>query len=128
MKAMKVLAVFFTVLGLYVFSVESHAHPSHDRHNGARDATQIVSADFLNVRRGPGRGYPAVAVLRLGERVDVLRTSRHWSKIQFRGIRGWVSARYLRPLARHHHHKPRKRFARIQGNRFGDCGMGGRAI
>mgnify|MGYP001992238850 CR=1 FL=1 len=119
MKAMKFLAVCFTLVGLYVFSVESQAHHLHDRFDRGNHATQIVNVDFLNVRRGPGRGYRAFAVLRLGERVEVLRTSHRWAKVQFRGYRGWVSQRHLRPIKRHHRHAPRKRFGLVNGNRFG---------
>ena len=119
MKAMKFLAVCFTLVGLYVFSVESQAHHLHDRFDRVNHATQVVNVDFLNVRRGPGRGYRAFAVLRLGERVEVLRTSHRWAKVQFRGYRGWVSQRHLRPIKRHHRHAPRKRFGLVNGNRFG---------
>ena len=119
MKAMKFLAVCFTLVGLYVFSVESQAHNLHDRFDRGNHATQIVNVDFLNVRRGPGRGYRAFAVLRLGERIEVLRASNRWAKVQFRGYRGWVSQRHLSPIKRHHRHAPCKRFCLVTGNRFG---------
>jgi hypothetical protein len=55
-----------------------------------------VAANELEVRRGPGTGFPATYVLRQGDRVEVIRRQGEWAFIVGeRGGEGWVDARYL---------------------------------
>jgi uncharacterized protein YraI len=51
----------------------------------------------LNVRAGPGTQYPAVTVFPRNSRVNVIGCTRGitWCDVSGRGVRGWVSARYL---------------------------------
>lgn len=51
----------------------------------------------LNVRAGPGTQYPAVTVFPANSRVNVIGCTRGttWCDVAGRGVRGWVSARYL---------------------------------
>jgi uncharacterized protein YraI len=51
----------------------------------------------LNVRAGPGTQYPAVSVFPRNSRVTVIGCTRGitWCDVSGRGVRGWVSARFL---------------------------------
>ena len=53
-----------------------------------------VTADVLNVRRGPGFGYSVIGTLRHGTEVLVAGTSGAWSKISSPRT-GWVYSSYL---------------------------------
>jgi len=57
----------------------------------ARQVTCIVNAELLNVRSGPGRGYPVVDLLPKGSVVAVIKNDDKWVKVKF-GDRGggWV--------------------------------------
>jgi uncharacterized protein YgiM (DUF1202 family) len=131
MKTQTILAgiVFF---GLTLIGAEASAHHRHDSggyDNGRRStaATQVVTADSLHVRRGPGRGFRAIAVLRHGEHVQVLANLRGWSKVRTRHVVGWASSRFLSSKTRGQSHRSRPRFASIEGNRFGFAFMFERA-
>ncbi len=53
-----------------------------------------VTADYLNVRSGPGFGYSVIGTLRYGTVVTVVGTSGSWSKISSPRA-GWVYSSYL---------------------------------
>lgn len=63
----------------------------------ASAATPARVVTDLNVRAGPGTQYPAVTVFPRNSRVDVIGCTRGttWCDVAGRGVRGWVSARYL---------------------------------
>jgi uncharacterized protein YraI len=52
----------------------------------------------VNMRAGPSIRYARIAVLPAGSRVAVsyCHSTRSWCKVRWRGLRGWVSRRYLR--------------------------------
>jgi uncharacterized protein YraI len=59
-------------------------------------ATAFVTAADLNVRAGPGRTGPVLAIVGQGERVEILPGGApYWARIRVRGIEGWASRRYL---------------------------------
>lgn len=84
MKYSKILAAFALFAGL------AGAAP-------ASAASAHTVAD-LNLRAGPSVRYHRIAVIPAGSRVAVGRclSSRNWCKVRWRGLRGWVSSRYLR--------------------------------
>ena len=55
-----------------------------------------VTAD-LNMRAGPGTGYPVITTIPDGRGVDVhgCVSSRNWCDVSWRGNRGWVYSDYL---------------------------------
>ena len=63
----------------------------------ASAATPARVVTDLNVRAGPGTQYPAVTVFPRNSRVNVIGCTRGttWCDVSGRGVRGWVSARYL---------------------------------
>lgn len=64
----------------------------------AESAAGVVTADFLNVRSGPGPGYSSITTLQNGELVTLLaRDSRGaWLKVGLpAGGTGWVSSLYI---------------------------------
>jgi uncharacterized protein YraI len=63
----------------------------------ASAATPALVVTDLNVRAGPGTQYPAVTVFPRNSRVTVIgcTTGITWCDVSGRGVRGWVSARYL---------------------------------
>ncbi len=59
-------------------------------------ATEATATTALNVRTGPGAGFPVVDTLTPGEVVDVTECqSNGWCYITHPGPDGWVSSTYL---------------------------------
>ena len=58
-----------------------------------RELLQLfVTAPYLELHTGPGRGYPVAQVVGRGESVDVLLRRTEWFKVRSeRGIVGWAS-------------------------------------
>ncbi len=51
-----------------------------------------VTDPFLELRTGPGRGYPIIDVIERGERIRVLKRRTDWFKVEInRGRPGWTS-------------------------------------
>ena len=57
--------------------------------------TMYVTANSLNVRKGPGTNYSVVGSLKSGKEVAVISTSNGWAKINFNSGTAYVSADYL---------------------------------
>ena len=56
----------------------------------------VVTASFLNVRRGPGSSYGVMGSVRQGQGLVVLERRSGWNRVQFDSRAGWVSSRYTR--------------------------------
>ena len=67
---------------------------------GAALAQNAYTTANVNMRAGPSTQYPAVTTLPNGAAVDVhgCTTGWSWCDTTWRGIRGWVSGRYLQML------------------------------
>ena len=69
------------------------------REQAARDEKLLqlfVAAPYLDLRTGPGRGYPVTQVIARGESLDVIFRRTDYFKVRTtRGIEGWASARDL---------------------------------
>jgi uncharacterized protein YgiM (DUF1202 family) len=51
-----------------------------------------VSAPYIELHTGPGRGYPIFYVAERGERIEVLKRKTDWFKVRTaRGKQGWVT-------------------------------------
>lgn len=63
-------------------------------------AYDAAATTALNVRTGPGTSYRVVAALSPNQIVQVgqCNSSNTWCEVTANNIRGWASARYLRPL------------------------------
>ena len=64
----------------------------------AAQGSYIVNASRVNMRTGPGVGYPVVTVLGTGQQVTVIgqNADRSWLQVQlWNGVSGWVNARYV---------------------------------
>ncbi|MFO7275465.1 MAG: SH3 domain-containing protein [Pseudomonadota bacterium] len=61
----------------------------------AREYLQVfVTAPYLELHTGPGRGYPVFHVVPRDESVDVLKRRTDWFRVRTeRGIEGWASHR-----------------------------------
>jgi uncharacterized protein YgiM (DUF1202 family) len=61
----------------------------------AREHLQVfVTAPYLDLRSGPGRGYPVVQVAERDESVEVLYRRTDWFKVRTeRGVEGWAAQR-----------------------------------
>ena len=62
-----------------------------------RELLQLfVTAPFLELHTGPGRGYPVTQVIERGDSVDVLFRRTQWFKVRSeRGFEGWAAERDL---------------------------------
>jgi SH3 domain-containing protein/outer membrane protein with beta-barrel domain len=60
---------------------------------GAREYLQVfVTEPYLELRTGPGRGYPVTQVVPRDESVDILKRRTDYFKVRTaRGIEGWAS-------------------------------------
>jgi N-acetylmuramoyl-L-alanine amidase len=69
------------------------------------DERYRVTADALNIRKGPGAEYDLAApALRKGTIVIILEKGAHWTKVEVEGqadLEGWVSNKYIEPVATH---------------------------
>jgi uncharacterized protein YgiM (DUF1202 family) len=54
-----------------------------------------VASTVVNVRAGPGGGFPIVGVLAAGERVRIDHCRGPWCLVRQSGPDGWVDANYL---------------------------------
>lgn len=65
-------------------------HPStHADDNAAR---VTVADPYLELRTGPGRGYPVTTIAERGESVEILRRHTDWFRLRnARGQEGWAS-------------------------------------
>lgn len=61
----------------------------------ADTVTITITADFLNLRQGPGPDHPVITELEKGTRVQRLEESGGWFRIQTdNGVVGWISAKH----------------------------------
>jgi uncharacterized protein YgiM (DUF1202 family) len=62
-----------------------------------RELLQLfVTEPYLELRTGPGRGYPVTQVVERGDSIDVLFRRTEWFKVRTeRGVEGWASERAL---------------------------------
>jgi opacity protein-like surface antigen len=60
---------------------------------GAREYLQVfVTAPFLELHTGPGRGFPVTQVVPREEGVDIIKRRTDWFKVRTtRGVEGWAS-------------------------------------
>jgi uncharacterized protein YraI len=60
-------------------------------------AANALTTTSANVRAGPDNRYPLVATLPVGARVTIhgCVRKRRWCDTSWRGVRGWVAARFL---------------------------------
>jgi hypothetical protein len=99
---------YFTFMGIYYQRVPTGymivappaGAPAPPPAVGTAYATVTVTAAALNVRQGPGAGYPVLFVVNLGETLSVLATAPGWLFVQnATGQQGWVDQRFTSPLA-----------------------------
>lgn len=58
----------------------------------------LVNAGKLNIRSGPGVGFPVISEpIRRGDSVKLLDSSKGWAQVEYTK-KGWVSAQYLKFL------------------------------
>jgi hypothetical protein len=64
----------------------------------ARYEPQVVVADpYIELRTGPGRGYPVFYVAAQGDRIQILKERTQWYKVRTpRGKEGWVEIGQMR--------------------------------
>jgi hypothetical protein len=62
---------------------------------GAKEFLQVfVTAPYLELHTGPGRGYPVTQVVGRDDSIDVLKRRTDWFKVRTeRGVEGWASQR-----------------------------------
>jgi hypothetical protein len=62
---------------------------------GAKEFLQVfVTAPYLELHTGPGRGYPVTQVVARDDGIDVLKRRTDWFKVRTeRGVEGWASQR-----------------------------------
>ncbi|MCF3641287.1 SH3 domain-containing protein [Rhizobium sp. TRM95111] len=63
----------------------------------AEAATSSITVMDVNLRAGPGTGYPVVRVIAAGSRVVTFGclADYSWCDVGVAGVRGWVASRYI---------------------------------
>ena len=58
----------------------------------AKQVLKVVVADaYIELRTGPGRGYPIFHVADRGAEIEVLKRRTNWFEVRTaRGVKGWV--------------------------------------
>ena len=80
------LLLLATLMAPAVCSAHLFAHRTH------RYAQVFVTTPYLELRTGPGRGYPVFDVVARGDSVLVLFRRTQWLKVRTRrGVEGWAS-------------------------------------
>lgn len=74
------------LLTLFVAAPAAHA---------AKEYLQVFVAEpYLELRTGPGRGYPVTQAVGRGESVEILKRRTDWLKVRTeRGVEGWAAQR-----------------------------------
>ena len=75
---------------------------------------RTVTAQYLNVRSGPGTGYSVVGSAQLGSWWVVRQTSGGWSQVWFKGTTRWMSSTYLADRADDPYRLPYSRVGFVQ--------------
>jgi uncharacterized protein YraI len=86
---------YSSILGLVVFSALVLALVAPV---AAQQSGMIVNASRVNLRSGPGAGFPSLAQLEFGQLVTPISRNSDGSWVQVQligGLTGWVNARYL---------------------------------
>src|SRR5690606_20970858 len=85
MPVIRCLATLLLLLGLTSAAV------------GAQRVAEVVIAEpYIELRSGPGKGYPIFYVAERGERISLLKRRTEWYKVELaRGTEGWVHERQL---------------------------------
>lgn len=50
----------------------------------------VITAPYLDVRTGPGRGYPVVHAFERGDRIEIVRQRTDWVLVRGQGLEGWT--------------------------------------
>jgi len=58
--------------------------------------TRTVTASYVNIREGGGMSTPVLAVVKRGTVVTQLYRGNYWTKINYRGLVGWIKNSYLK--------------------------------
>ncbi len=58
-------------------------------------AEAAYTTGWVNIRSGPGMKHPVVMVVWPGTPFTVQGCSRHWCKVNYGGVRGWISAAHV---------------------------------
>ncbi|WP_315905829.1 N-acetylmuramoyl-L-alanine amidase [Priestia koreensis] len=87
-----VICLFFCIITLFL--------TSYDRQDVPVLESGSVTADVLNMRKGPGLSFPVVRKLHHGKEVAILVEQGEWRYVRLQdGAEGWISSRYVRTTA-----------------------------
>ena len=85
-RSIRPAALLCGLLALFVAAPAAHA---------AKELLQVFVAEpYLELRTGPGRGYPVTQVVGRGESVEIVKRRTDWLKVRTeRGVEGWAAQR-----------------------------------
>ncbi len=58
-------------------------------------ASNALTTENLNLRTGPGTGNRIIATMPQGSAVNLGECSASWCRVEYGGLSGWASSRYL---------------------------------
>ena len=91
---LKVMSWMALIVWMGALSAQAHAVSWFDDYE-----PEVVVADpYLEVRTGPGRGFPVFYVAAEGDRITILKSKTQWYKVRVHEPRekeGWVHVRDL---------------------------------
>ncbi len=87
LSSLRLFLAFFVICSCLLFN--------QARAEGIAAATKIADP-YIDVRTGPGRGYPIFYVSERGDWIEIIIRKTDWFKIKTpRGVEGWVHKRQL---------------------------------
>ncbi len=87
MKISKTITILIALAFVFIASIS------------AALAAPAQATTAVNVRSGPGVGHNIVSVLLAGENVNVTQCEGNWCYVEKNGPDGWVSGKFLAPVA-----------------------------
>lgn len=92
-RASRALLAVLCIVGPVATAADTGTEAARD---SERQLQLFVAAPYLELRTGPGRGYPVTQVVARGESLDVLFRRTDYFKVRTpRGVEGWAAARDL---------------------------------
>jgi uncharacterized protein YraI len=92
------LGLGFSPLVTQAHDIASTGSTFHAHHTAA------ITTGRLNLRSGPGKSYPVVAIMPVNTEVNVYDCHQEgsWCHVSYAGFEGWAWHRFLRPATNQH--------------------------
>lgn len=74
----------------------SKTKPGSASSSSSTEKTKVVTASYVNMRKGGGLSYDVIRVLKKGTEVKVFKKGNYWTQVEYKGDTGWIKNTYLK--------------------------------